>query len=285
MSRLIQLTAQHVPELRLRLSQAEHDTRLGDDIIALEPLHLGQHLQALPEGCPPVTNVRRQPLDRLDIVGIDVQPALGHDLDHVQVAAEVAGQGLDQQGGLLGLDAADGLGEVVGAAVSQVVAVHAGEDDVAQPPAGQGLGGVLGLVGVEGRGPAVRLDTAEAAAAGAGVAHEHDGGGGGVLVVAAPALADVGASGLLAHRVQPQAAQVRLDLAEVGVGPRRGDRGLEPLGQAGDGLLAPGGADLDGAELVGLALGERAAGGFVGDEGVEGGEGCVLEVCWADAGA
>lgn len=215
---------------------------------------------------------------------IHIQPALGHHLDHVQVAAEVTRQGLDQQGRLLGLDAADGLGEVMGAAVGQVVAVDAGEDDVAQPPAGQGLCGVLGLVGVEGRGPAVRLDAAEAAPARAGVAHEHDGGGGGVLVVAAPALADVGAPGLLADGVQAQPPQVRLDLAEVGIGARRGDRGLEPLGQAGDGLLAPGRADLDGAELVGLAVGERAVGGLAGDEGVEGGEGRVLEVCWADTG-
>ena len=120
---------------------------------------------------------------------------------------------------------------------------------------------MLGLVGVERGRAAVSLDTAEAAAAGAGVAHEHDGGGGGRLVGAAPALADVGAAGLLADGVQVQAAQVGLDLPKVAVLAGRGDRGLEPLGQPGDGPLSALGSDLGSAESVGLGGGEGSCGG------------------------
>lgn len=77
--------------------------------------------------------------------------------------------------------------------------------------------------------------------------------------------------------MQAQAAQIGLDLAEVGVGTRRGDAGLQPLGKAGDGLFAAGWADLDGSELVSIGLGEVGL-GFVAKEIVKRGDGSVLEI-------
>lgn len=252
-------TPQGVHDFVLLLAQAEHDARLGDDaLLAPHVLDVLQHLETLPEGGPPVADIRRQALDGLDVVCVDIKTALGDNLDHVEVASEVARQGLDQQRGLLVLNLADRLGEMPRAAVDEVVAVDAGEDDVAQAPAGEGLSRVLGLVGVEGRGRAARLDAAEAAAAGARIAHEHDGGRGGALVGAAPALRDVGAARLLADRVQAEPAQVRLDLLVVVVA--RGDGRLEPLGQPRDGALLARGADLGGAQRVRLRGRQRLRG-------------------------
>ena len=88
------------------------------------------------------------------------------------------------------------------------------------------LGCVLGLIGVERRRRLGRFDGAEAAAARACVAHEHDGGGRGVAVATAPALADVGAARLLAHCVQLQLAQLRLDLSVL---VTAGDAAFQPV--------------------------------------------------------
>lgn len=235
-----------------------------------------EHLERLAESSPPITHIRRQALDRLNIVSIHIKAALSDNLDHVEIAAKVTSQRLDQQRGLLVLNLADSFGKVPGAAVDEVVTVDAGEDDVAQAPAGESLGRVLGLMGIQGWRRAARLDAAEAAAAGAGVAHEHNGGRGGALVGAAPALGDVGAAGLLADGVQLEAAQVGLDLLVVVVA--RGDGRLEPLGQAGDGALLARGADLGGAQLVGFRLGHRLGGRAAADKVGQVANGRVLEV-------
>lgn len=250
--------AQRGDDLVLLLAEAEHDARLGDDAVAvavvvsaLDRLDVLEHGEALAEGGAAVAHVGREGLDGLDVVRVDVEPAARHERHHVQVAPEVAGQGLDEQARLLGLDAPDGLGEVARAAVGEVVAVDARQHDVAQPPARQGLGGVLGLVRVQRRGRAVRLDAAEAAAARARVAHQHDGRRRGVLVAAAPALRDVGAPRLLAHRVQPQPAQVLLDLLVVVVA--RGYGRLQPLWQPCDGAAVRRRSDFGCAQGVGIA--------------------------------
>ena len=63
-------------------------------------------------------------------------------------------------------DCADGLGEVLGPAVGQAVAVDRGDDDVVEAELGQGVGDAPGLERVEGVG-AAGGDVAEVAAAGA----------------------------------------------------------------------------------------------------------------------
>ncbi len=65
-----------------------------------------------------------------------------------------------------------------------------------KPELGRRGGDVLGLGGIERAGQS-GLDVAEGAGPRAGVAHDHEGG-----VLFLPALADIGAAGLLAHRVQ-----------------------------------------------------------------------------------
>ena len=117
----------------------------------------------------------------------------------------------------------DRLGEDVGAAVGQVVAGDARDDDVLQAQSGDRLGDAARLVIVE-PGRAARLDVAEAAGAGAGVAQDHDRGG--ALV---PALPDVRAVGLLADGVEVQAAEQPLEV--VVVLARRQLR-LDPVGVA-----------------------------------------------------
>lgn len=206
-----------------------------------------QHLQALSESCPPIPDIRCKSLHRLHVVSIDVQAALGDNLDHVQVPGEITCQGLDQQSGFLLLDLLDRLRKVPRTAVGKVVAVDARQDDVTQTPAGQRLGRVLRLVRVQRRGLPIRLDAAEPAAASAGIAHQHDGRRSGSLVGPAPALADIGTPGLLAHGVQVQTSEVGLDLGEVAIRSRRRDRRLEPLGQPRDGPPAALRADLGGA--------------------------------------
>ena len=69
------------------------------------------------------------------------------------------------------------------------------------------------LAEVEHGGPA-GLDGTEAAGARAGIAQDHEGGGAGL-----PALADVGAAGLFAHRMQLEAAH---DPFQLGVVPPAG---------------------------------------------------------------
>ena len=95
------------------------------------------------------------------------------------------------------------------AAVGQVVAGDAGDDDVLEAERADRLGDAARLVVVE-PGRAAGLDRAEAAGPGAGVAQDHDRGG--ALV---PALPDVRAVGLLADRVERQAAQEALEVVVV----------------------------------------------------------------------
>ena len=136
---------------------------------------------------------------------------------------------------------------------------------------------------IQRRGSPTGLDTAKAAATRARVAHEHDGGGGRGLVGAAPALANVGTTRLLADGVQVEPPQVGFDLGEVGVRSRGGDGCFQPFGKPRDGALAAFGADLGGAEGVGiLTTGGQVRRG--GKEVGKGGDGSVFEICWTGFG-
>lgn len=151
-----------------------------------------QHLQALAECRPAIAHIRSKALHSLNVVRIHIQSTLGHNLDHVQVTAEVSRQSLDKQCRLLLLNLANRLCKVSGTAVGQIIAVHARQHNVAKAPSCQCFGGVFRLMGIQRSRCSVRLDAAEAASSRACVAHEHDGGRGGILVGTAPALGDVG---------------------------------------------------------------------------------------------
>ena len=86
-----------------------------------------------------------------------------HELQRVPVAAEVGDEHLDARAGRLQADLADRLGPDGRAAVGQLVAVDAGDDDVAEVHHPHGVADADGLVEIERRRPAGG-DVAEAAA-------------------------------------------------------------------------------------------------------------------------
>ena len=124
-------------------------------------------------------------------------------------AVEVGDQHLDAHARALAPQLADRVGEDVRAAVGQVVARDAGDDDVLEAHLLDRLGDAARLVLVVPRRPA-GLDGAEAAGPGADVAEDHD-----RRRALLPALPDVWAVRLLAHRVERQAAQDALQVVVV----------------------------------------------------------------------
>src|SRR5258706_1712645 len=119
----------------------------------------------------------------------------------------------------------DAVDEVLGAAVAQVVPVHAGDDHIAERELRNGLGEVPRLLGIRGERPAVR-HVAERAASRADVAEDHEG-----RRALAEALGDVRAGGFLAHGVQLLPAQDVLDLVEARAGARGAHADPRRLGQ------------------------------------------------------
>ena len=229
-------------QLVARLAEADHQARLRVGRVA----DLGGHLlrpaqdvqAALPAG--PLADRLLQAADRLEIVVEDVGPGIHHDLEPLVRAVEVGDQDLDSHPGAGGPQAADRLGEDPGAAVGQVVAGDAGDDDVLEAERGDRLGDPARLIVVEPGRPA-GLDGAEPAGPGAGVAEDHD-----RRRALVPALPDVRAAGLLADRVQLEAAQQALELVVV---VARGDPGADPVGMAPDGQGAVrGGSERSAAE-------------------------------------
>ena len=101
------------------------------------------------------------------------------------------------------------------AAVAQVIAVDAGDDDVRESQRGDGAREIDRLVGVGRQRPAVR-DVAERAAARAQIAEDHE-----RRRALAEALADVRARRFLAHRVQTVLAQACLTSLKRLPSPRR----------------------------------------------------------------
>ena len=166
-------------------------------------------------------DLARQPRHGLEVVGEDVGLGRQHHVDQRGVALEVAGQDLEGHAGAGVLDPPDGLGPVAGAAVLEVVAVDAGDDGVLEVERRQGLGHPPRLVGVGRQRPAGG-DVAEPARPGADVAQDHDG-----QRPPAPALADVGAAGALAHGVEALLVDQGLGLEEGRLG---GQLDLDPLG-------------------------------------------------------
>ena len=123
--------------------------------------------------------------------------------------------------GLASPDRADRRRERAGAAVGQVVARHASDDRVLEAERAHRLGHPGRLVRVAGLGSA-GVDQAEAAGPGAALAEDHERGG-----AVGPALVDVRAARLLAHRVQLEAAgqDLEVPVPRAEPGPH-----LHPLG-------------------------------------------------------
>src|SRR5690606_9303013 len=123
---------------------------------------------------------------------------------------EIGDEVLDPRVGVELVDLADGLRVEPGPAILQVVARDARDGGVAQTHLAHGLGHAPRLVTIEGAGLA-GVDLAEVAAAGALLAADEERG-----LPVLPTLVDVGAAGLLAHRVQAAGLDQRLEFLVLG---------------------------------------------------------------------
>ena len=240
-------------DLVVGLAQADHQPRLGRNVgkARLEVAQQRERVRVVRAG----PRLPVQPRHRLEVVVHHVRRRRRQDVERaIEPAAEIGHQHLDLRCGRVLAHRADAVDEVLRAAVAQVVAVDAGDDDVAQSLSAAIVRARLTrLVGVERQRPAV-ADVAERAAARADVAHDHE-----RRRALAEALADVRARRLLAHRVQLVLAQDLLDLGEA---RRRRRAHADPVG-----LLQPLGGDHLDRDAGGLRVALVLDAGGVGRRG------------------
>ena len=178
------------------------------------------------------------------------------DIDGIEVAAEVAEERLDEHVGPKLFQPANGSRDVPGAPVEQVVPVDHRHDDVLERHPREGSCDVLGLANVDRASGLACRDSAKTAPARARVAQQHHG-----RRPLAPALAEVGATGLFADGMQVEIAKRLLELRVA---------------------LAAGGPDLEprrlgreaGAGLAGFVTGSPSHVASLGTN-VKGGQPCV----------
>ncbi|MNQ93149.1 hypothetical protein D3C85_1085990 [compost metagenome] len=199
---------EHLDDLLVGLAKAHHDTGLGRHM-GVHLLDAAQQLQG-----PLVVGTRAgNPVHARGGFQVVVEHVRGRLAEHLQrllhAAAEVRGQDLDAGLGAVLADLLDAVGEVLGTAVAQIVAVHRGDDHVFQPHLLDGERQLLRLFGIQCQRAAVG-HVAEGAAAGADGAHDHEGGR-----AVVEALRQVGAGGLFTYRVQLVLAQGALDMLDL----------------------------------------------------------------------
>ncbi len=213
--------AQHLQHFFVGLAQAHHDAALGRDagVQRLELFQQAQRKLVVAARACLLVQARRGFQVVVEHVG---RGGLQNGQGFFVAATEVGHQHLNLGAGGVGADLRDAIGKVLGAAVAQVVAVHAGDDHVFELHARHGLRQLERLARVQWVGAAV-AHVAKGAAARALVAHDHEGGG-----AVAEAFADVGAAGFLAHGGELGLAQDVFDLVEA----RAGAAGLDadPVG-------------------------------------------------------
>ena len=127
---------------------------------------------------------------------------------HAPLAAEIGSQDLDADIRVLEAYGADAIGEMTRAAVTQIVAIDRGDDDVAQAHVAD-RAGELGRFERIGRVRTAMRDVAERTAPRAHLAEDHEG-----RRALAEALVDVRARGFLADRDEPVLAQLGLELGD-----------------------------------------------------------------------
>ncbi len=202
--------AERVGHLLKALAEPNHQAGLGDDLALAHLAGVGEHTQgALPARA--AASDRVEPRHDLNVVVEHVGSLSDHSGQRHLLAAEVGSEELDLALGRLTTDLPHERCPDSGAVVRQIISVDGGDDGVAQAHARDRSGHAGGLQRIVPRGLA-RLHVAEAAATGAGVAQDHEG-----RCAAFPALANVGAGRLLAHRVQTliadQAGEIAVALA------------------------------------------------------------------------
>src|SRR3990170_3211011 len=208
-------------DLLPRLPEAEHDRGFREEPRAhrLRGAEDGQALVVHRAGVP---GEGLEPPDGLEVVVEDVGSRVDDGPDCVEVAPEVGDEGLHEDSGVPRLDLPDRPGEVVRAAVGQVVAVHGRQDHVGEAELFDRDGDLPRLLRVHDASRVPRGHGTESATARAHVPEEHDRRG-----APAPALRDVRAVGLLADCVEVQAPQEGLEV-DVRLPSRRAY--TDPLG-------------------------------------------------------
>ena len=129
-------------------------------------------------------------------------------MDGVEVSAEVGCEHLEGGCRQPGAQCLEDRAKVGGAAVGQVVAIDAGDDDVAQAHVEGRLGDARGLVRIERCGPR-GPDRAEPASPRAIAAHHHEG-----RRALRKTLAEVRAAGLFTHRIQAARTQTPFEAGD-----------------------------------------------------------------------
>ena len=222
------------------LAQPEHHAGLGSYGGLGASLHLAKHGKGAVVGGP-MADRRGEATDGFQVVVEDVGLGGKDDFQGEIPVQEVRDQDLDGDSRVELADLLDGLAEVFGSAVLEIVAGHGGDDDVLEPHPAGGLCDARGFVGVQGQGLESRHG-AEAAGAGATVAGDHEGRG-----APAPTFPMVRAFGAFADGVELQFVQQR---ARMGEGVRSGEREAQPFGEAGTGFQTDRGRRRHAAENV-----------------------------------
>src|SRR6185312_4104908 len=159
------------------------------------------------------------PRHGLDVVREDLRPGTEDLRQAVRFGVEVGNEQFHAAAGDGGVDLAADLRVQPRAAVGEVVTRYAGHGRVLQAHGDDGLRNAARLALVE-RQRLARVDLAEITPAGALVAADQEG-----RLAVLPALEDVRAAGLLAHRVQAFAADQRF---QFGIGGSGAQSGLDP---------------------------------------------------------
>ncbi len=195
-------------DFKTPLAQPQHDPRLGKDRRVV-PLYGFQQLErSVIAGTGPYRRV--EPRDRLQIVIVDVGPRRDDGFHRVlHLPAEVGCEDFDRRLRRRSAQRLDHFHELSCPAIGQVVAIDRSDDNMLQPELRRSLGDVSGFLLIDpARHPG--LDVAEGAGPGAGVAQDHH-----RRMLLRPALADIGAGGLLAHGIEIQIAHKLARLAEL----------------------------------------------------------------------
>ncbi len=184
-----------VRDLVRALPEAEHEARLRRHG-RVEILHRRQQRQRAIQARAPA-HVAVQPRHGLDVVVEDVGLRRHDGFDRRAPAPEIGRQDFDTGRRLERAHRADRFGEMGGASVGEIVAVHRRQDDELEGHPLHGRAHADGLQGVDRERLAVG-DVAEAAGPRADVAEQEEG-----RRAAGETLAAVGAARLFADRVQP----------------------------------------------------------------------------------
>ena len=210
---------EHLHDLVLFFAEAHHHAGLGGNVRRVRAGAIEQFEQARVLAARADRAIQARHGFR--VVVQHVGPRVEHGLKGCRLALEIRNQHFDAALGQPLLDVANGLRKDRRTAIRQVVAIHRGDDGVLQRHLFDGFADAARLVDVE-RGRLAVRHRAVGAGARADVAEDHERGR-----AVMPALADVGAAGVLADRVQLEVAHDAAQ-AQVILRPRRAH--LQPLG-------------------------------------------------------